>query len=278
MGENSENPEPISELIGIGSELTGSVAGSVIGSLLAGPFGAIVGGATSTLLTRALQRIGQDIRNRVLSPREEVRIGETLKFAIQKIQDNLNDGQSIREDEFFRGKLQERAAAEEILEGVLIASQREHEEKKLKFYGNLVANIAFHPEVSREQANLLIKQGANISYYQMCLLNLVVNKHSFKLRENDYILLDNNGQNYSDLSVNETFTLQEIYDLFLKRLLDFKVDGLILGKPIGDLEYINPQTLELKSIGLQLYRLMELHEISENDIKSIAQILSDHTS
>lgn len=245
--------------------------------LVAGPVGAIAGGAISPLFTRTLKKIGQDIKNRVLSHREEVRVGATLTFAIQKIQDNLNDGQSIREDEFFREKLRERPAAEEILEGVLIASQREHEEKKLKFYGNLVANIAFHPEVSKEQANLLIKLGANISYYQMCLLNLAVNKHSFKLRENDYMLEDSNGQ-YSDLSLNETFTLQEIYDLFLKRLLDFKVDGLILGKPIGDLEYINPQTLELKSTGLQLYKLMELHEISENDIKSIAQILSDRTS
>lgn len=278
MTETSENLEPITELIDIGSELTGSVAGSVIGLLVAGPVGAIVGGATSPLLTRMLQGIGQDIKNRVLSHREEVRVGATLTFAIQKIQDNLNNGQSIRQDEFFRGKLQERAAAEEILEGVLIASQREHEEKKLRFYGNLVANIAFHPEVSKEQANLLIKLGANISYYQMCLLNLAVNKHSFKLRGNDYMLQDSNGQNYSDLSLNETFTLQEIYDLFLKRLLDFKVDGLILGKPIGDLEYINPQTLELKSTGLKLYKLMELHEISENDIESIAQILSERTS
>jgi hypothetical protein len=64
----------------------------------------------------------------------------------------------------------------------------------------------------------------------------------------------------------------------LKRLLDFKIDGVILGKPIGDLEYINPQTLELKSTGLQLYKLMELHEISKSDIELITQILSEHTS
>jgi uncharacterized membrane protein len=180
--ENSKNLEPISELIDIGSELTGSIAGSVIGLLVAGPVGSMVGSAASPLLTRILQDIGKDIKNRVLSHREEVRVGATLTFAIQKIQDNLANGQSIRQDKFFRGELQERAAAEEVLEGVVIASQREHEEKKIKFYGNLVANIAFHPEVSKEQANLLIKLGTSISYHQMCLLNLAVNKDSFKLK------------------------------------------------------------------------------------------------
>lgn len=236
-------------------------------------------GGSASLLTRMLKGIGQDIKNRALSRREEVGVGATVTFAVQRIQENLNNDQSIRQDGFLNGELQERAAAEEILEGVLIASQREHEEKKLKFYGNLVANIAFHPEISKEQANLFIRLGTSISYYQMCLLNLAVNKVSFKLRGNDYMLKDNDGRNYfADLSLDETSTLQEIYDLFLKRLLDFEIDGVILGKPIGDLEYINPQTLELKPTGLQLYKLMELHEISKNDIESIAQILSECTS
>lgn len=148
--ESSKNLESISELIDLGSELTGSVSGSVIGLLVAGPIGAVAGAAASPLLTRMLQRIGQDIKHRVLSHREEVRVGATLTFAIQKIQKNLDNGQQVRQDEFFREQPQERAAAEEILEGVLIASQREHEEKKLKFYGNLIANIAFHSEVSKE--------------------------------------------------------------------------------------------------------------------------------
>lgn len=113
----------------------------------------------------------------------------------------------------------------------------------------------------------------------MCLLSLTAKISSFKLREEDYVLQDDSGRVYSpDLSSNEISVLQEIYDLYLKRLLDFEIDGVIFGKPIGDLEYIKPQTLELKAMGLQLYNLMELHEISEKEIASIAQVLSARTS
>jgi hypothetical protein len=45
----------------------------------------------------------------------------------------------------FRIAPDDRGVAREILEGVLLAAQKERQEKKVTLYGNLYANIAFDP-------------------------------------------------------------------------------------------------------------------------------------
>lgn len=169
------------------------------------------------------------------------------------------------------------------MEGVVIASQQEHEEKKLKFYGRLFANIAFTEEISKEQANRILRLGREMSYGQMCLLNLVQNKEYFQLRKDDYIPKDESGEYLKDknnkiyppkMSSGEIYLLSEIYDLHIDRILNFEAP-LIFGKTIGDLEYIKPDTLELEPMGKELYKLMDLHEIPEEDIAHIAQLLSE---
>jgi hypothetical protein len=48
---------------------------------------------------------------------------------------------------------------------VLLAAQREHEERKLRFMGNLIANLAFHPEIDRGYANYLIRLAEKLSFH-----------------------------------------------------------------------------------------------------------------
>ena len=49
----------------------------------------------------------------------------------------------------------DRSFADEIIEGVLLAAQREYQEKKLPLYGNLLTNIAFRSDIDRVTANRL---------------------------------------------------------------------------------------------------------------------------
>ncbi|MEH1864564.1 MAG: hypothetical protein V7K69_06040 [Nostoc sp.] len=280
MSEQDNKNEPINELIAVGSEITGGTLVTAIilalGGAAAGPPGAILTSVASPTIVYFLKKIGAQVKNRFLSHREEVRVGATLTFAISKIQENLDNGKQIRQDDFFKKGVQNRSAAEEVFEGVLIASQREHEEKKLRFYGNLVANIAFHPEINRAQANVLLRLGSSLSYTQMCLLGLIANKDKYKLRQQNYISKDEQGKiQVLDLKLEQTFALQEIYDLYIKRILEINMSGLIFGKPIADLEYITPQNLTIKEIGSQLYNLMELSDIPKEDFDSISQLLSD---
>ncbi len=265
--------------IELSPEIVGSSVGSVIGFVVGGVAGAFSGGALIPIITSILKDFG----SRQLSHKEKVKIGGFVVFALEKIKQNLEQGIPLRQDSFFQAQITERAAAEEIFEGVIIASQQEHEEKKLRFYGRLFANIAFAKEISKEQANHILRLGQEISYRQMCLLNLVQNKEYFQLRKDDYIPKDGSGEYLRDenkkihppkMSSEEIYLLSEINNLRIKRILSFE-EQLILGKNIGSLEYIKPDTLELEPIGKELYKLMDLHEIPEEDVNKIAQLLSE---
>jgi hypothetical protein len=64
-----------------------------------------------------------------------------------------------------------------------MAAQREFEERKIIFLGNLVANIAFDDSITRPLANQLI----SISYRQMCIMSLFAQSANFCMR-NKHIL------------------------------------------------------------------------------------------
>ncbi|CAG1020194.1 hypothetical protein DOJK_00162 [Patescibacteria group bacterium] len=259
---NSENDrkEDIEELIAIGSDIAGGAAGGAIGFFTAGSVGAVLGGITGPLLSFTFRRLANEIKHRLLGKREEVRIGATIAFAAKKIQENIANGLQVRQDGFFQRQHTERAAAEEILEGVLLAAQREHQEKKLLFYGNLVANIAFHPEIDRAEANLLIRLGEQVSYRQMCLLALFMRLDTSNLRQEDY---RSNG----NVGTARVALLQEIYALYLQGMLNAS------GVALLSLADIKPSKIKIQGTGTTLYELMELWKVDMQDIVGIIELL-----
>jgi hypothetical protein len=58
-------------------------------------------------------------------------------------QRNNEAGMKVRAHIFFIAATDDSSSADEIAEVVLLAAQMEHKEKKTKYYGNLLANIAF---------------------------------------------------------------------------------------------------------------------------------------
>lgn len=260
MAENSAQKDAIEELISTGSEIASGAAATAIGFLSAGIEGAIVGGASGPLLTKIFCHIGQEIKDRFLGSREKVRIGATFAFAVAKIQENIKQGQKIREDDFFKDQPEERATAKEILEGILLASQREHEEKKCKFYGSLYANIAFHPEIDRAQANLLIRLAERLSYRQLCLLALFAKNEKFGLRQGDY-------RGEGKIVWDRVSLLQEIYELYVQNMLNASGEALL---GLGD---VNPDKMKIQGTGAFLYNLMELWAIDKEDLEDIAKLL-----
>lgn len=254
----------VDDLIKIGSEIAGSAAGATIGFFTAGPAGAALGGATGPLLAYTFSRLGAEMRRRQLGPREELRIGATFAFAAERIKQKLANGEQIRQDGFFQKQPNERAAADEILEGILLVAQREHQERKLPFYGNLIANIAFHPEIDRAQANLLIRVAERISYRQICLLALFGSpeKQNLGLRQEDYSKAGKVGAARVGL-------LQEIYELYSQGMLNASGVALI------DLPGVTPGKMNVQGTGAMLYNLMELWRIDlmGHDITEIVSLL-----
>jgi hypothetical protein len=117
----------------------------------------------------------------MLSKREQARVGAAFHFAAVAMQERLDAGGNYRTDGFFTDNASHRSPAAEVAEGVLVAAQRQHEERKVEFYGYLLANIAFQEEVDRQLANWLIRTADSLTWAQLCLLSAIAQKDQVQL-------------------------------------------------------------------------------------------------
>lgn len=250
----------IRDLIETGSDIAGGAAGASLGFMIGGPTGAITGGAGGPAASRAFRHLAVEFTQRVLGQREKERIGATMDFAAEKIRMKLEAGCQVRGDGFFEEEPGDRPAAEEVLEGVLLAAQREPQEKKLRFYGNLIANIAFHPEIDRDQAAFLVSLGESLSYRQLCLLRLFAAGNAFKLKQTDY-----RGGGLSE--ADRVAVVQEIYDLYSRGLLGSGGEALL---GVTD---VAPAKMTVQGVAATLHNLMELSAVPVRDLSRIARWL-----
>lgn len=254
------------ELLDAGADIAGGIARGAIGFYAGGVTGVVVGGASGPMLTRSLRHLAYEVKHRLLGAREEARIGATLLFATRKIRENLAAGQQVRRDGFFGEQPGERTAAEEVFEGVLLTAQREPQEKKLRFYGNLVANIAFRPDIDREQANLLVRLGQDLSYRQLCVLALSVSRDSsgLPLRGSAHT----GGPKPLDMIA---WALDhEIYNLYQRTMIFYK-EGRSTSSSLPDL---TPPNISVQGLGLILHDLMELQHADPTDLSRLAALLN----
>lgn len=265
-----EQEEKVEDIIQTGTDIAGATTGAAIGLLVGGPPGAIVGTAAGPAAARTLRGLAVEFRERVLGRREEVRVGATISFASAKINEKLENGQRLRHDGFFADAKDDRSTAKEVFESVVLAAQREAEEKKVRFYGNLLANLAFVEDVDRSQANFLIRLGEDLSYRQLCLLSLFA--------QNTLLLGGNNRLNLRASSYREdagtaTFSmdlivlLQETYDLDRKGLVSNGGAAMI---SVAD---ANPSQMSPVGAAATLYNLMELGTITPDDLNSLIRLL-----
>lgn len=255
--------EMIDFLIESGSEITGATTGAVIGGAIAGPPGAMLGIVGGKAIEKVFSKLGSEIRNRVLSKRESNKIGATATYALEKIEENIKSGKNLRDDGFFENDDTNRSTADEVVEGIMFSAQREHEEKKLKYYGNLVANIAFDKTISKEQANQLINISKRLTYRQIKLINLfVINQHlPIKiLKKEDYTKVGVSG--YTLISV-----LQDILELYNIGLVGGN------GSVILEMPYIVPANIKVHGMGAILYNLMELSKMPYTELQDLIDIL-----
>ncbi len=246
----------------IGSGISGtlsmfSTAEPFVG-FLAGPAGAIVAGT--------LKGIGKDINERQLSPREDYRVGKVLAITALEIHQRLEQGENLRNDGFFNKKSTGRSDAEEIAEAIMLKCQREPQEKKIEYIGYLLAGIAFDSNISADMGHQLIKAAEELTYRQFCILKLAVVKNRYDLRNQNY-------QNHAGFSKELYQVLQECHDLCLKNYLDYKIPLIFNGKITVGYVNLQPNNIAIQGIGGDLYNLMKLSSIPDQDIIPIASVL-----
>jgi hypothetical protein len=85
----------------------------------------------------------------------------------------LKAGETPRSDGFFDASSTGRPPAEELLEGVLLASADAYEEWKVPFLGKLYAALVFDEGVSRPFANFLIALAQRLTCRQLALMAVI---------------------------------------------------------------------------------------------------------
>ncbi len=253
---NEDENRRLRNFLETGSEIAGHAASTAIAMLVAGPGGAVVGAATGPMASRMLRYGAMEFMRRTLSDRQMKRTAGVLGFAAERIGQKVRLGYEPRHDGFFVGEPGARSAAEEIAEGVMLAAQQEHEERKIPFMGSMLANFAFDNSIDRGQANMLIRLAERLSYRQLCLVALFADKQDFELRSEDYTVVE--GRPYAHWAV-----LQEIYDLGQTNVLSSS----------RSITTIIPRRIETRPWGELLYQLMDLRRMPAEELHDLATVL-----
>ncbi len=236
-----------------GSEISGSISGAAIGLLVAGPVGALGGAAAGPILTEVFKKIGTEVSNIFLGNREEIRVGATLAYSVDKLDRDLKNGKILRTDDFYTSDEINRSYAETLLEGTLLKSRNEYEEKKLKYYANFIANINLDVTISFERGNTLLRILERLSYRQIVILS--------HFNTIDTLNIERWMISFSRIEALGKFQdfYSEIMDLYNSQLLQQPGDGISMGI----------SGLKLSSLGSTICELLEVNEIDTGDLSSV---------
>lgn len=255
-------PEPmrVRRLIDAGAEIAGSTIGGALGFLAAGPAGAAAGHAAGAAAAAVLKHVGAEVSERVLSPREQVRVGGVLALVAAEVNQRLNAGERPRTDGFFTPNAGGRSDADEVAESVLLKSQREAEEHKLPYMAHLFASIAFDPTISPPLAHQLLKAAEQLTFRQLCLLQIGAMRSRLALRATDY-----RNQGAFDKELYQV--LFECHDLYNRGFVSF-------GGPaaFGPTDVV-PAQMNPQGIGADLHNTMKLDLIPMDQLlPTVAQL------
>jgi hypothetical protein len=255
------------ELINVGSDIAGGVATTAAGLVVGGPTGALAGAASGPLVIRALRWAGREVRDRLLSHREEVRIGGALAFAAEEIRIRSERGEVPRMDGFFDEEVSPgRTPAEEILEGVLLSAERAYEEKKVPYIGKLYAGIAFDTTIDPKSANYLLTIANSLTWTQYLLLQVIAQNHTGALRLRETMFPPGGQEGLIQLA-------HEMHELSQRAFVSQKRPDQQQAEVILSPVQITPQFLRVQGIGSIFFRIASLQNIPPHDWIPIARLL-----
>jgi hypothetical protein len=262
MAEASENSSALPDLIHTGTDTAGAAIGAVVGSLLGGPGGAVAGASVGPPVSHALRKIGIEVKNRYLSHREDKRVASVIYFAVDRMQEKMDRGETPRNDGFFDEVKDNRSEADEIVEGALITVQREHEEQKIKYIGNLLANICFDSSIGGSEANVLIRVAERMSWRQLRILSYLNRLQEFSIHLGTQEGIDPDQVQAFEPAPDDL--LHEVTEIQRMRvLMDLSA---FMGFPLDPSKYV------VSELGKRLYSLMELSKINRSEIQELEEL------
>lgn len=169
----------LEKIIARAADSLGDVSAVGISSFLTamGPEAAYIGAAAGPIVAG----VAHDLANRIMSRKEEHRLGAVMIFAMESMKQIQDSGGQIRNDGFWSSSNGFSSPGEEVVEAVLIAAQREPQERKLEYLGCLLAHIAYDDQISVETAVWMINTAERLTWTQYCLISMIGRKAQFDL-------------------------------------------------------------------------------------------------
>lgn len=151
-----------------GAELAGAAAGPAIALALGDPTG--VSGAFLAQAGVVITQELTDFVDRQQSDRELVRAAGAITLAVHRIQQRVEQGEEIRDDDFFRIRSGTVPGGRVILDGVLTKAKHQYEEQKALILGEIFTSTAFDSTISAADASWLISCVDRLTYRHLLIL------------------------------------------------------------------------------------------------------------
>lgn len=211
------------------------------------------------------------------SQRQSKRLTDVTKFSINEIIRKLENGEKLRDDEFFDTKI-DRSDAEEVLEAVLHKAKDEPEEKKIPYIGGLYVSACFDSHIDSSTLHFLCKESDNLTYRQLCIIKIAneIEKMKYPLRS---ISVEGFNRNKKPddtpyvLPTDKLLILTECVSLCTKEYITAQISHL--HNVTAETWYvIVPKTIQPLPTGKLIYEHMKLKSIPAEDVNPIVYLLS----
>ena len=267
------NKDKIQKAIPVVSGITGISTASLLAYFLGEKDGSMAAGGF-------IQQSLADFLNRMMSPKQELRILTASALAVNYIEEYLNDGIELREDDFFSEGTIARSDAVEVVDSMLFTVGNEEQEKKIPYMAHLIKNAAFDESISADSACYYLQVFRNLTYRQICMIKIVVRKDHFQLRDKSKVNMVE--MRIPEVQPNDMQQFFQKYeeDIICHEFLDLHIKGYItLQMSHNTLMVFNtfamiPRTATLNKVIHNVYRHMNLETIPDEDILPIVKALS----
>jgi hypothetical protein len=235
------------------------------------------------LIAQVLRRVGAEIEQRFIAPRQERRIGEAANAAADSMHAKLDAGKELRSDGFFDAPTGGSSTpADELFEGVLLTAADEWEHRKVPYIGRIFAGLSFDASIGAADASFLLRIADRLTYQQLVLLSFWQ-----KAQDSDGLF----AREVQSAVVRVTEGMSRPTEMILAEMNDLDAAGLIgVRNSSGDLVRVTSTAgglggfqpsltgtdltqLQPTQIGATLCRLMELDRIPDEDLQIIGRAL-----
>jgi hypothetical protein len=188
-------------------------------------------------------------------PRERVRAGAALAFAVEYAATLSRDGRQVRRDGWFAPRPGNRSVAEEVTESVVAAARRSTDERRVRHLGYLLAEAAASPDLDADLVGRALRLAESLSWRQLALLAGVGRRGRVPL---PMAPLEDDPRAWSAWAARE-----DVADLQRAALLDPPVTG---PRPVATLPRLRMADLRLTRRGVLVHRLLVLDLLHEDAV------------